>query len=107
MEYLWRHPHALARTDHRRAAKSSSFPARRILKDSYPPVLLEPALLVFLAHALVLALLPSRAEGHFLSNLLQFILGLTALLAMIDAGYRPRHAPRRIWFYAAAAIGTY
>ena len=107
MEYLWRHPHALARTDHRRAAKSSSFPARRNLKDSYRRALLVTALLVFLAHALVLALLPSRAEGQFLSNLLQFILGLTALLSMIDAGYRSRHAARRIWFYAAAAIGTY
>src|SRR5215510_4650068 len=107
MEYLWRHPHALARTDHRRAFKSSSFPARRNLKDSYRRALLVTALLAFLAHALVLALLPSRAEGQFLSNLLQFILGLTAFLAMVDAGYRSRHAARRIWFYAAAAIGIY
>lgn len=106
MEYLWRHPHALAQVDvARRSKPSSSFTSPRNLKNFYRPLLLTTAVLAFLAHALVLAFPLSR--GRLLSNLLQFLLGLLACAAMLDAGLRSRQVARRIWFYAAAAIGIY
>ncbi|HEY6348024.1 MAG TPA: PAS domain-containing protein [Candidatus Angelobacter sp.] len=108
MEYLWRHPHALAHANRAPGAKSSfSFLSQRNLNGSYRRILLTTAVLAFLAHALVLALFPSRGEGQLLSNLLQLLLGLLAFLAMLDAGQRSRLLARRIWFYAAAAIGAY
>ena len=107
MEYLWRHPHALAHANGARKAKPwPSFASPRKLKSSYRSVLLTTAVLAFLAHALGLALLPLR-EARLLSNLLQLLLGLLAFLAMLDAGYRSRLFARRIWFYSAAAIGAY
>lgn len=106
MEYLWRHPHALTQADAARRPKPiPSFTSPGNLKNFYRPALLTTALLAFLAHAFVLAFLPSR--GKLLSNLLQFLLGLLAFLAMLDAGMRSRQIARRIWFYAAAAIGAY
>ncbi|HEY6248644.1 MAG TPA: PAS domain-containing protein, partial [Candidatus Angelobacter sp.] len=105
---MWRHPHALAQADPARRSKplpSSISP--RNLKSFYRPVLLTTAVLAFLAHALVLALLPSREGEQLLSNLLQLLLGVLAFLALLDAGFRSRLVARRIWFYAAAAIGTY
>lgn len=108
MEYLWRHAHALAHADVARSATELPSPlAQRNLHGSYRRVLLTIAVLAFLGHALVLALMPSSNQGRLLSNLLQFFLGLLAFLSMLDAGYRSRQTTRRIWFYAAAAIGTY
>ena len=106
MEYLWRHPHVLAPSERARRNPSSSYTPRKI-KGSYRRTLLTTAILAFLAHALVLALFPVQAEGRFLSNLLQFILGLAALAAMLDAGLRSQRAARWIWFYAATAVGAY
>lgn len=108
MEYLWRHPHALTAVEraHRSKPLSPSL-SHPNLSGNYRRVLLIASIVAFVGHALVLAVLPSSAEGRFLSNLLQFVLGLLALLAMLDAGYRSRMVTRRIWFYAAAAIGTY
>src|SRR5215469_2105350 len=105
MEYLWRHPHALAQADVARRPKPLPSFTPKNLKNFYRPALLTTALVAFLAHALVLALLPAR--GQLLSNLLQFLLGLLAFLAMLDAGMRSRHVARRTWFYAATAIGAY
>ena len=108
MEYLWRHPHALTHVEGVREPKPlPSSLSHRNLKSPYRRVLLAVAVVAFAGHALVLALLPSSGEGQFLSNLLQLVLGLIAFLAMLDAGYRSRLITRRIWFYAAAAIGTY
>lgn len=110
MEYLWRHPHGLARLDYvleQRQPSSLSPISPQNLNTFYRRLLLAVAVLVFLAHALILALLRSQHEGRFLSNLLQFILGLASFLAMLDAGKRSEGAARWIWHYAAAAIGTY
>src|SRR5262249_34048509 len=108
MEYLWRHPHAL-HADRARSAKqsSSSSWSPRKLKGSYRRTLLTTAILGFLVHVLVLAIFPLQAQGRFLSNLLQFVLGLAGFAAMLDAGLRSERAARWIWFYAAAAIGAY
>jgi PAS domain S-box-containing protein len=106
MEYLWRHPHALAQVDSARSQAPSSRLAPRNL-NGYRRVLLISAALGFAAHVFVLAFLAARPEVRFFSNLLQLFLGLIGLLAMINAGSRSREAARRIWFYAAVAVGTY
>ena len=108
MEYLWRHPYALTAVEGAHRPKPlSSYISDPNLNGNYRRLLLIASIVAFAGHALVLAVLPSSGEGRFLSNLLQFVLGLLAFLAMLDAGYRSRMATRRIWFYAAAAIGTY
>src|SRR5579872_776792 len=110
MEYLWRHPHGLARLEYARDARqpSSLSPlSPQNLSTLYHRLLLTAAVLGFLAHALVLALLRSQPQGGFLSNFLQFLLGVAAFLAMLDAGRRSQRAARGTWYYAAAAIGTY
>ena len=112
MEYLWRYPHDLARLEYvPDVPRRSSFLSPRLspqnLNRSYRRLLWATAILGFLAHALVLALAPSQNEGKHLSNLLQLLLGLAGFLAMLDAGRRSQSPSRWIWYYAAAAIGTY
>lgn len=107
MEYLWRHPHALAGADRARNAQPlPSSVSQRNVNGSYRRVLLATAVLGFVAHALVLALLSQR-DAKFLSNFLQLGLGLVAVLATLDAGKRSQGAARRIWFYATVAIASY
>ncbi|HEY6970676.1 MAG TPA: PAS domain-containing protein [Candidatus Angelobacter sp.] len=75
--------------------------------NGYQRVLLGTAILVFLAHVLVLAAFPLQPKGQFLSNLLQLVLGVTAFLALLDAGRRSQQAARWIWFYAASGLAAY
>jgi PAS domain S-box-containing protein len=106
MEYLWRHPHGFARAECSHGATGPSSLSSKNLKSSYRNALLAISVLCFLAHAFVLAFL-SQDQSRFFSNILQFILGLAAFLALLDAGRRSQRAARWIWCYAAAAIGTY
>ena len=106
MEYLWRHPHGLVRTDSRGAAGPSSRSSKKI-KGSYRNALLAIAVLCFLAHALVLALFRSPEQSRLSSNVIQFILGLIGFLALVNASRRAQGAARWIWGYAAAGIGAY
>ena len=113
MEYLWRYPHGLMRVDyvHEQHRPSSFVPetpggldrSHRRLRL----LLMAAAVAGFIAHILVLAFFQSQHEGRFLSNLLQFVLGLAGFLAMLDAGNRSQRAARWIWYYAAAAVGAY
>lgn len=108
MEYLWRTPHDLARLEYVRDTPQRSFSlSPRHLNESYRRLLLLTAVAVFLAQALVLALVHSQQESRFPSNFLQFLLGVIAFLATLDAGRRSQQAARRIWYYAAAAVGAY
>jgi PAS domain S-box-containing protein len=106
MEYLWRHPHALAQTQGTPGHARFPFLVPQNL-SGYRRILLFSAVLGFLAHTLTLALFSNRPEGRYLSNFLQFFLGLIGCLAMADAGSRSERAARRIWFYAAIALGAY
>lgn len=108
MEYLWRTPHDLARLEYvQNVPRRSSSLSPRHLNQSYRRLLLITAVSVFLAHTLVLAFLHSQQETKFPSNFLQFLLGVVAFLATLDAGGRSQHFARRIWYYAAAAVGAY
>ncbi len=109
MEYLWRHPYGLGHSNYVRDARESSpfSPVSPNLKIFYRRLLLVLAVACFLAHVVVLALIQSHRSNPLFSEILQFILGLAAFLAMLDAGRRSRGAPRWAWYYASAAIGTY
>lgn len=107
MEHLWRHPHGLARLDRVRDERQPSSLLPQHVDASHRRWLFAAAILVFLAHTLVLAVLGAQHNGTFVSNLLQFILGLMAFLAMLDAGRRSQAVARSAWNYAATAIGTY
>ena len=108
MEYLWRTPHDLARLEYvQDVPRRSSSLSPQHLNQSYRRLLLLSAVAVFLAQALALALLHSQQESRFPSNFLQFLLGVIAFLATLDAGRRSQQAARRIWYYAAAGIGAY
>ena len=104
MEYLWRHPQSLAHVHCSRtnAAPPSFFPSGN-LNSLYRRVLLAVGVLCFLGHAAVL----SQGHGRVLSNVLQFILGVAAFLAMLEASRRALRPVRLIWAYAAAAVGVY
>lgn len=106
MEYLWRHPHGFTGTDYAQGTAGPSSLSSNKLKKSYRSVLFVIAVLCFAAQAFVLAFL-SHDQGRFFSNILQFLLGVVAFLALLDAARRARRTARWIWAYAAAAIATY
>jgi hypothetical protein len=49
----------------------------------------------------------SSPSTSFLSNLVQVVLGIIAVLAMVDAGTRSGSFGRRTWLLAALAVGFY
>lgn len=68
--------------------------------------LLIVTLAVFATHLLVVFQSPSLLSTIF-SNLIQVVLGVIAVLAMLQAGMRSSRFARRIWFRGALAIGIY
>src|SRR5262249_13387867 len=76
--------------------------------------LLILGLLGFATHLGILCcghvLSPASFSSHspsFLSNLVQVVLGIIAVLAMVDAGKRSGSFGRRTWLLAALAVGFY
>jgi PAS domain S-box-containing protein len=77
------------------------------LTHFYRRTLLALGIGCFLAHALVLAGPESQSATRLWSNLLQFVAGIIALLAMMEAGRHSGRAARRIWSWATAALAAY
>jgi PAS domain S-box-containing protein len=69
--------------------------------------LLVLALVGFAAHVVILACGRFLPSVSFLSNLLQVVLGILAVMAMVDAGTRSGSFGRRTWLLAALALGGY
>jgi PAS domain S-box-containing protein len=76
-------------------------------RSFYRPLLMGVALLAFLAHLAVLLVPALHAQNPIGSNLAQFMLGVLAIAAMLDAGRRSGWFARRNWFLAALAMGAY
>jgi PAS domain S-box-containing protein len=61
----------------------------------------------FLAHAAILALWGSRVPGPLLSDIVEFLLGVLAALATLDAARRSPQFARRVWYFTSAALWIY
>jgi PAS domain S-box-containing protein len=103
MQYLWR----------RVTASLTGMPAGEFVSSGqqvrslYRPIIVGLAVLAFVAHLAVLLVPALRAYNPVASNLLQVGLGILAIVAMLEAGWRSGRFARSTWFLAALAMAAY
>src|SRR5207253_1055765 len=70
-------------------------------------ILLGLANATVLAHIFVIAALGHDPGTRLLSNMLQVVLGVLAIVAITDAGRRTAPSTAQVWYFAAAALTAY
>ena len=73
----------------------------------YRQLLMAATLAGFAAHILVLAVPGWSAACPLWSNGIQSLLGLLAVMALLEAGWAAGRFARRVWFLSALAVGIY
>lgn len=73
----------------------------------YRHILLAAAMAGFSAHVLIVTLPGLNGYSPLWSNWLQSLLGLLAVLALVEAGRTSRRFARRVWLLSALAVAIY
>jgi PAS domain S-box-containing protein len=86
---------------------NASAPALADGNQLYRSALLALTFLGFAAHVLVLSTVKVESAVSLWSNLLQFLLGGLAVLAMLEARKRSSRFGRRVWLLTALGVAVY
>src|SRR5262250_1945042 len=74
---------------------------------SYGQILIVAGVAGFSAHVFILAVRGLNGYIPLWSNWLQSMLGVLAVLALVEAGRTSRHFARRVWLLSALAVAVY
>ncbi len=100
MVFLQRHERGGASEDCAQEVPPPALPSRR-------PALMTLTAAGILVHATVILYVTSAAQRAFLSNVIQVVLGVIAVVAMLDAADRSGRFAGKTWRFAAAALAAY